>query len=459
MHHRYSKRLLDLVLTVSVFILFSPMLLLLALLLRLKLGSPVLFRQHRPGLNGKRFALVKFRTMTNDRDAEGNLLPDEDRLPAFGRFLRSTSLDEVPELINVLKGEMSVVGPRPLLMDYLDRYSPEQMRRHLVKPGLTGWAQVNGRNELSWEDKFAMDVWYVDHQSLWLDIRIIARTIWTILKRKGITRKGHATTSDFIGTQREPARQPCRVSASHSLTKEICKVKGDVMHARAAYWRQHYQHQHRQIDTLGLARSVELTNEKFHMQIHAHVLEGVGTAFGKSILDVGCGWGNSTLALHAYGGNVTGIDIVQETIHALRQKYPFISWEVIDLMDESAMSLLPQFDCVVATEVLEHVQFEPAMKSLWSHVLPRGRLVATVPNSECPILQNGLKRWNQPFLTHISPAQIQQIAELLADVEELRIKGLSFRDDQHFLPYSESDWEETVQGTPNRIIFSLIRDA
>ena len=171
----------------------------LALLVRLKLGAPVLFRQQRPGLHGKPFTLYKFRTMIGARDADGNLLPDAERLTSFGRFLRSSSLDELPELFNVLKGEMSLVGPRPLLMEYLPLYSEEQMRRHEARPGITGWAQINGRNALTWEDKFKLDVWYVDHRSLWLDIRIIVLTIWKILKREGISQPGHVTAQKFMG--------------------------------------------------------------------------------------------------------------------------------------------------------------------------------------------------------------------------------------------------------------------
>lgn len=200
MYQRYGKRLLDLAMTIPALILLSPVLALLALLVRLKLGSPVLFRQQRPGLHGRPFTLLKFRTMMDLRDKDGNPLPDEDRLTPFGQFLRSTSLDELPELFNVLKGEMSVVGPRPLLMRYLDRYSPEQVRRHEVKPGITGWAQVNGRNALTWERKFDLDVWYVDHQSLWLDLKIIALTGRKIIIREGITWEGHATGYEFMGT-------------------------------------------------------------------------------------------------------------------------------------------------------------------------------------------------------------------------------------------------------------------
>ncbi len=158
-----------------------------------------MFRQQRPGLHGRPFLLLKFRTMTDARDASGTLLPDAARLTAFGRFLRAASLDELPELLNVLKGDMSLVGPRPLLMQYLGRYTPEQARRHEVRPGITGWAQVNGRNAISWEEKFRLDVWYVDHQSLWLDIRIIAMTIGKILKREGISHPGQATMEEFTG--------------------------------------------------------------------------------------------------------------------------------------------------------------------------------------------------------------------------------------------------------------------
>ncbi len=164
-------------------------------------GRPIFFRQVRPGLNGKPFIMYKFRTMTNERDGDGNLLPDDRRLTSFGRFLRSTSLDELPELINVLKGEMSLVGPRPLLMEYLPLYSTEQFRRHEVKPGITGWAQVNGRNAISWEDKFKFDVWYVDNQSFWLDIKILWMTLVKVFKREGISQAGQATMEKFEGTR------------------------------------------------------------------------------------------------------------------------------------------------------------------------------------------------------------------------------------------------------------------
>lgn len=196
-----SKRLFDLMLTALALIILSPVLVVIAFLVRVRLGSPVLFRQQRPGLHGRPFILLKFRTMTDARDADGNLLPDEQRLTSFGRFLRRTSMDELPELLNVLKGDMSLVGPRPLLMQYLDRYTSEQMRRHEVKPGITGWAQINGRNALSWEDKFALDVWYIDHLSLWLDLRIILLTIWKVLRREGISQAGFATMPEFMGNQ------------------------------------------------------------------------------------------------------------------------------------------------------------------------------------------------------------------------------------------------------------------
>jgi sugar transferase EpsL len=194
------KRFIDIVISgIAIAILFFP-LIIISLTVLLKIGRPVLFKQARPGLTGKPFTIYKFRTMTNNCDGKGLLLPDTERLTRFGRFLRSTSLDELPELINVLKGDMSLVGPRPLLLQYLDRYTPEQARRHEVKPGLTGWAQVNGRNAISWEEKFALDVWYVDNWSIWLDIKIIAITFWKILKREGITQEGQSTAEEFKGT-------------------------------------------------------------------------------------------------------------------------------------------------------------------------------------------------------------------------------------------------------------------
>lgn len=193
------KRALDIVVAAVGLILLSPVIALVAWQVRRELGSPVLFRQVRPGLDGQPFEMVKFRTMKDAKDARGNLLPDSERLTPFGRFLRSSSLDELPELWNVLKGDMSLVGPRPLLMEYLPLYSPEQARRHEVRPGVTGWAQVNGRNSLSWEEKFKLDVWYVDNQSPWLDIKILFMTVKKVLVRDGISADGEATMSKFTG--------------------------------------------------------------------------------------------------------------------------------------------------------------------------------------------------------------------------------------------------------------------
>ena len=197
---RYGKRLLDFVLASLGAVLVLPILIIVTVLVRFKLGSPILFRQQRPGLHGKPFTLFKFRTMTDVRDAQGNLLPDASRMTPFGRFLRSTSLDELPELWNVLRGEMSLVGLRPLLMRYLERYTPEQRRRHKVRPGLSGWAQVNGRNSLTWEEKFTLDVWYVEHQSFWLDVKVILLTLWKIVQREGISEPGQVTMEEFRGS-------------------------------------------------------------------------------------------------------------------------------------------------------------------------------------------------------------------------------------------------------------------
>lgn len=194
-----SKRLFDVLLTSLGLIVLSPLLLLVALLVWVTLGTPILFKQQRPGYGGKPFTIYKFRTMTEERDAQGRLLSDAERLTPLGRFLRATSLDELPELVNVLRGEMSLVGPRPLLMQYLERYSPEQARRHEVLPGITGWAQVNGRNALTWEDKFRLDVWYVDHWSFWLDVKILLLTLIKVLRREGISQPGQATAEEFMG--------------------------------------------------------------------------------------------------------------------------------------------------------------------------------------------------------------------------------------------------------------------
>lgn len=197
------KRLFDVLAAATSLLILALPLLLLTLLVRRKLGSPVLFTQVRPGLHGRPFRMVKFRTMTDERDADGRLRPDVERLTPFGRWLRATSLDELPELWNVLKGDMSLVGPRPLLMEYLPLYSPEQARRHEVLPGVTGWAQVNGRNTISWEDKFELDVWYVDNRSLLLDIRILWFTVKKVLVRDGISAEGEATMPKFTGCARQ----------------------------------------------------------------------------------------------------------------------------------------------------------------------------------------------------------------------------------------------------------------
>lgn len=193
------KRMFDLVSASLALVVLLPLFLMVAVLVRRRLGTPIFFRQVRPGLNTKPFTLLKFRTMTDARGTDGELLRDSERLTSFGRFLRSTSLDELPELMNVVRGDMSLVGPRPLLMQYLDRYTAEQRRRHLVKPGITGWAQINGRNSLDWDCKFALDLWYVEHQRLGLDIYIVAKTVWQVLKRDGIAQEGHATMPEFLG--------------------------------------------------------------------------------------------------------------------------------------------------------------------------------------------------------------------------------------------------------------------
>jgi len=197
-----GKRWLDLALTVPLLLLSAPLLVVIAVMVRLKLGAPALFRQQRAGQHGKIFTLLKFRTMTNAVDAEGQPLPDVERLTRFGYILRSTSLDELPELINVLRGDMSLVGPRPLLARYVRRYTPAQMRRHDVKPGLTGWAQVNGRNALSWEQRFALDRWYVKRQSPRLDLSILCRTVWQVARRAHVSHEGQVTMGEFWGQER-----------------------------------------------------------------------------------------------------------------------------------------------------------------------------------------------------------------------------------------------------------------
>ncbi|AJD92712.1 sugar transferase [Jeotgalibacillus malaysiensis] len=191
------KRLIDLTAASVVFILLSPLFLTLYVLIKVKLGSPVLFKQERAGLNGTAFTLYKFRTMTAETDGKGELLPDEERLTPFGNLLRELSLDELPQLINVFKGDMSLVGPRPLLIEYLAYYTPEQMKRHLVKPGITGWAQIHGRNTLSWEEKFKLDTWYVKHISTRLDLKILLMTIKKVVKKEGISQEGYATVEKF----------------------------------------------------------------------------------------------------------------------------------------------------------------------------------------------------------------------------------------------------------------------
>ncbi len=203
MYKRCVKRLIDVIASIILIILTSPILFIVFVLVRIKLGAPVIFKQERPGKNSRIFTVYKFRSMTNQYDKNGDLLSDEMRLTDFGKFLRKSSLDELPELFNILKGDMSFIGPRPLLVRYLDRYNKEQARRHEIRPGLTGWAQVNGRNSISWEDKFRLDVWYVDHCNLWLDTKIFVLTIIKVLKRDGINSLNHATMEEFRGSEKK----------------------------------------------------------------------------------------------------------------------------------------------------------------------------------------------------------------------------------------------------------------
>lgn len=195
----WLKRALDIVGAAGVLVLLGPYMMFITLLIRIKLGRPVLFRQTRPGKKGHPFTLLKFRSMSDTRGVDGALAPDQDRLTPFGLWLRATSSDELPALFNVLRGEMSLVGPRPLLMEYLDRYTPEQARRHEIRPGITGWAQIKGRNALIWEEKFRLDIWYVDNRSLWLDLKILAITMARVLRRDGISADGHVTMPEFRG--------------------------------------------------------------------------------------------------------------------------------------------------------------------------------------------------------------------------------------------------------------------
>ena len=203
MYKHFFKRLIDFILSLLALIILSPILLILAILVRIKLGSPIIFKQKRPGLNEKIFTLYKFRTMTDAKDEHGNLLPDEIRLTKFGKLLRSTSLDELPELFNILKGDMAIVGPRPLLVRYLPLYSDHQKHRHDVRPGFTGWAQCNGRNAISWEEKFDLDVYYTKHISLFLDLKIILKTVKVVLFREGISSKTSVTMEEFRGSNNE----------------------------------------------------------------------------------------------------------------------------------------------------------------------------------------------------------------------------------------------------------------
>ena len=196
-YSRLLKAVLDRLVAAIALAVFSPVMLMVAIAIYIRMGGPIFFSQPRPGKNGRVFNFYKFRTMTSDCDADGNLLPDEQRLIPLGQFLRKTSLDELPQLWNVIKGDMSFVGPRPLLVRYLDRYTPEQARRHEVMPGITGWAQVNGRNAISWDAKFKLDVWYLDNWSLWLDLKILFLTVLKVLKRDGINQEGYATAPEF----------------------------------------------------------------------------------------------------------------------------------------------------------------------------------------------------------------------------------------------------------------------
>lgn len=211
-----TKRLFDFIVSGVLLCMLFPLLLILSLLVAVFLGRPVLFRQQRPGLQGGIFTILKFRTMTDRRDAQGNLLPDAERLTPFGKFLRASSLDELPELWNVLRGEMSLVGPRPLLTQYLTRYSARQARRHEVRPGITGWAQINGRNATTWEDRLEQDVWYVENHNLWLDCKILFLTLTKVFRREGISHQGHATMPEFWGNESQAEHNSTNSSQSYS---------------------------------------------------------------------------------------------------------------------------------------------------------------------------------------------------------------------------------------------------
>ncbi len=217
MYSYSGKRFFDLIVSLLVFVACTPVLLLIALLVRLRLGAPVFFPQERPGRAGRPFRILKFRTMTDARDPEGRLLPDAQRLTPLGRYLRASSLDELPELLNVLRGEMSLVGPRPLDMEYLDYYTPEEARRHDVRPGITGWSQVKGRNAVDWPTRLRQDVWYVDNMSFWLDLKILWLTVFKVFKREGISAEGHATMPSFVDWAKGEGRRPSTGSGQEEV--------------------------------------------------------------------------------------------------------------------------------------------------------------------------------------------------------------------------------------------------
>jgi len=225
---------------------------------------------------------------------------------------------------------------------------------------------------------------------------------------------------------------------------------------KATYWLDHYNKQHLQVGAEGVAKSLDYSNERVQFQTYAHILEGVGVLREKTVLDVGCGWGNLSIMLYGCGAAVTGIDIVPTTIRHLQEQYPFLSWMTVNLASRSDIDKLATFDCIVATEVLQHVDFQESVTALWTHVRPGGRLVASVPNSECPIVQRVATRY-QGLWAPISSGQIRQIGEDLPDIERVLMRGLFFRQDQRFTPYSASDWDEVLQGKPNRIVFALLR--
>lgn len=443
-------RWLDFLLSAILLLALSPLLALICVAVFLDLGHPVLFRQVRAGQDNRPFRIIKFRTMHNLSGGNASLQSDEARLTVLGRFLRKSSLDELPELFNVLKGEMSLVGPRPLFLEYYPFYTPRERKRLSIRPGITGLAQISGRNYLGWDKKLGLDATYAENLSIGLYLKILFATPFALF--------------DWGQVAENPwtAEQPLDIERSHinpSNTDTTQTIMANQDPSRSAYWKDHFSRLMGNQD-LSNTHKLDFSNDRVRFQTYSWILESIGPIDGLHCLDVGCGTGDLARIMRTLGGRVDAFDLAEPAITELRERHPDIRWLVADATDLVSAEIGTTYDAIVASEVLQHVDAPATLCSLWERLAPGGRLAAVMPNDDCPIV----KRTRERFSGHYGGIDIEMLCDTLSNLPNVtlyRWRGAFFLEDQRLFPYGLSPWfgqsHDFGDSPPNRLQFVALK--